>query len=547
MAEYFNVKRLVTSAYHPQTNGLCERMNGQIVKRCAKLSKNVNKNDWNERLSAVCYSIRIQNQKSTKYSPYYLLYGTESNMFVNSDECEDMIDIDDHFSESRRMNEMNENNEYVWSINEIMNRKIKKMFYNTIDNIDIDQSDLSDSLLENNNNIKDNLLKRNMIKHKVLTNIDKAQTKYKNDYDKKNSMEIKFDFKIGMLVMLRNSKDDNRKGGKLNAKWFGKYEICNIQNNVVELKNIDTNIIFKKKFNVCKIRPLYEFSNLKMKPNTENIILNECNSIEMNECNNITMNECASSINDNYSKYNIYNEHNYINYKNIQVQPGLNNEFNNIEMNECNNITMNECASSINDNYSKYNIYNEHNYINYKNIQVQPGLNNECNNIEMNECNNITMNECANINNCDTIIECEYSMNDYNISIESINDSEHETNIENNYINKIGKYLIKLDNIKTINHWLDDIIINAYLFMLSTKYGCHHIDSFLMNMWINGNYECGMSIDVSMFRFVIMGVNIDQIHWVLMVADTHKKEVYIIDSKGGTYRNQIENFRCVLR
>ena len=44
-----------------------------------------------------------------------------------------------------------------------------------------------------------------------------------------------------------------------------------------------------------------------------------------------------------------------------------------------------------------------------------------------------------------------------------------------------------------------------------------------MNMWINGKYECGMSIDVSMFRFVIMGVNIDNIHWVLMVADTHTK------------------------
>ena len=79
---------------------------------------------------------------------------------------------------------------------------------------------------------------------------------------------------------------------------------------------------------------------------------------------------------------------------------------------------MNECDSSINDNYSKYYIYNEHNYINYKNIQVQQVVNNECNNIEMNEC--------SSINNCDTIIEYECSMNDYNnSSIEIINDSEH--------------------------------------------------------------------------------------------------------------------------
>ena len=36
------------------------------------------------------------------------------------------------------------------------------------------------------------------------------------------------------------------------------------------------------------------------------------------------------------------------------------------------------------------------------------------------------MNECASINNCDTIIEYECSMNDYNnSSIQVINDSEH--------------------------------------------------------------------------------------------------------------------------
>ena len=71
----FGVKRLITSAYHPQTNGLCERMNGQIVMRLSKNCVNENKNDWDECLDKILFSIRIQKQKSPKFHHffYYLI------------------------------------------------------------------------------------------------------------------------------------------------------------------------------------------------------------------------------------------------------------------------------------------------------------------------------------------------------------------------------------------------------------------------------------------------------------------------------------------
>ena len=66
--------------------------------------------------------------------------------------------------------------------------------------------------------------------------------------------------------MKKISKADQRKGGKLNNKWLGKYEIINIHNNCVSLKNLESNIILKRKINISNIKPLLEFTGeLKLK------------------------------------------------------------------------------------------------------------------------------------------------------------------------------------------------------------------------------------------------------------------------------------------
>ena len=89
MSRHFGIKRLITSAYHPQTNGLCERMNGQIVMRCAKLCKCMYKSDWDEYLVPVCYSIRCHAQKSTKFTPFFVFYGRNARMMA------DIYDLND--------------------------------------------------------------------------------------------------------------------------------------------------------------------------------------------------------------------------------------------------------------------------------------------------------------------------------------------------------------------------------------------------------------------------------------------------------------------
>ena len=78
MCEEFGIKRSVTSAYHPQMNGLDERTNQTLKQRLSKL---VNKyqNNWCDFLDEVAYSIRTQKKFSTKYILFYLMFGQNPN------------------------------------------------------------------------------------------------------------------------------------------------------------------------------------------------------------------------------------------------------------------------------------------------------------------------------------------------------------------------------------------------------------------------------------------------------------------------------------
>jgi transposase InsO family protein len=63
----FDIKRSVTSAYHPQTNGLDEQTNQTLKQRLSKLV-NEHQNNWCDFLEEVVYSIHTQKQATTKYT-----------------------------------------------------------------------------------------------------------------------------------------------------------------------------------------------------------------------------------------------------------------------------------------------------------------------------------------------------------------------------------------------------------------------------------------------------------------------------------------------
>jgi transposase InsO family protein len=71
------IRHQLSSAYHPQTNGLTERFNKTL---CTTLAKYVSDygDTWDTFLNAALFAYRTVQNSTTKYTPFKLLYGHEA-------------------------------------------------------------------------------------------------------------------------------------------------------------------------------------------------------------------------------------------------------------------------------------------------------------------------------------------------------------------------------------------------------------------------------------------------------------------------------------
>ncbi|UYV78619.1 hypothetical protein LAZ67_16002183, partial [Cordylochernes scorpioides] len=76
--KHCRITHRTTTAYHPQTNGLTERLNKTIADMLS-MYVDVNQKDWDEILPFVTFAYNTAKQESTGFSPFYLVHGREAD------------------------------------------------------------------------------------------------------------------------------------------------------------------------------------------------------------------------------------------------------------------------------------------------------------------------------------------------------------------------------------------------------------------------------------------------------------------------------------
>ena len=82
LIEITSTEQRVTSAYHPQSYGLCERQNRTIEDSLAKILEK-NPKEWPNVIQGVLFAHRVSVHYSTKFSPFFLLYNRHPTLSID--------------------------------------------------------------------------------------------------------------------------------------------------------------------------------------------------------------------------------------------------------------------------------------------------------------------------------------------------------------------------------------------------------------------------------------------------------------------------------
>ena len=76
----FRISKIRTTAYHPQSNGICERFNQTLKHSLAKILSKEQQSSWDLYLGFAVFSYNLSVHSSTGFTPFYLTFGSEARL-----------------------------------------------------------------------------------------------------------------------------------------------------------------------------------------------------------------------------------------------------------------------------------------------------------------------------------------------------------------------------------------------------------------------------------------------------------------------------------
>ena len=209
--EMTSTEKRITSAYHPQSNGLCERQNRTVKDSLVNVREEKLK-EWSNITDGILFDHRVSIHYSTKNSPSFLMYNRHPLLPI--DIKYDLID----------------------------NNVDKELGSNPYDITTFQAAFESAALTRETTN------------EKASQNIKNAKAKHQRDYNNRHST-ISTTLPIGSKVLLQNQRRQDRKGGKFSHKWIGPYIIKSISKTRLFVLINEKDFVLMKKYNVSLLTP----------------------------------------------------------------------------------------------------------------------------------------------------------------------------------------------------------------------------------------------------------------------------------------------------
>ena len=185
LLEKFQVKHLLSTPYHPQTNGLVERLNRTLGETLSRTAMN-HLDEWDKYIAPVLFAYRTSKHSTTRVTPFYLVYGREAKLPMDSTEIEEEPHLVQHVATQ-------------------------------IDDLPV-------------------------IRNQVRQQINFEQQKQKDRYDTRLQKAIQF--QIGDQVLYYRAMLDKQWSGKLEPKWKGPYYIhAVIGNGAYKIRELDGRVL----------------------------------------------------------------------------------------------------------------------------------------------------------------------------------------------------------------------------------------------------------------------------------------------------------------